>query len=83
MYCQVFVSNINKPYMVIPTRYNQETFIYPNPDVLPSNSISDETIETINKILQNSEVITIQRLKNGDIVITFKEKVIKYKKGND
>ncbi len=84
MHCQISVNNINKSYIVISIRYNQETFIYPDPDTtLPSNNISDETVKIINRIFWNNEVVAIWRLKNGDIVITFKEEMIEYKKGDD
>ncbi len=80
---QAAASNTDKPYIVIPARCNQETLVHPNPDSLPSNNTSDETIETINRTLQNSEVVAVQRLKNGDIVITFKKEMTEYKKGDD
>ncbi len=84
VYRQVPASGTGEPCMVIPARYNRETLVYPDPDtILPSNSISDETVEAINRAFWNSETITIRRLKNGDIVITFKEEVTEYKKEND
>ncbi len=70
--------------MVIPARYNRKTLVYPDSDTtLPSNSISGETVEAINKIFQNSEIVVVRRLKSSDIVITFKEKAMEYKKEDD
>ncbi len=83
-YYQTSASDIDKLYMIIPARYNQEILVHPNLDtILPSNNISDKTIETINRMFRNNETITIQKLKSGDIVITFKEEIMKYKKEND
>ncbi len=75
---------MDEPYMIILIKYNWETFIYPDLNItLPSNNISDETVETINRTFQNNEVVTIWRLKNDNIVITFKEEMMEYKKGDD
>ncbi len=81
---QVPTGSTGEQHMVIPARCNRETLIHPDLDTtLPSNNIPDETIEAINRMLQSSETVAIQRLKNGNIVITFKEKAMEYKKGDN
>ncbi len=79
-YRQTSGNNVGEPYIIILARYNREALIYPDLDTLTSNNISNITIETINITLTNNETIAIQRLKNGDIVITFKKEVTEYKK---
>ncbi len=70
--------------MVISARYNRETLVYPDLDTtLPSNSISGETVEIINRTFWSNEAVVVRRLKSGDIVITFKEEAMEYKKGDD
>ncbi len=50
IYCQIPIGGIDEPYMVILTRYNRKTFIYPDLDtILPSNNISDEIVKVINR----------------------------------
>ncbi len=74
---------MGEPYMVIPTRYNREALVYPDLDTLISNNIPNATVEAINITFTSSETVAIQRLKSSDIVITFKEEVIEYKKGDN
>ncbi len=56
---QIPANGMGEPYMVILVRHNRKTLVYPDPDILPSNSISGETVETINRTLQNNEVVAI------------------------
>ncbi len=84
MYCQAPVDDMGKLCMVILTRYTRETLVYSEPDIIhPSNNISGETIEAINRVFRSSEAVVIWRLKSDNIVIIFKEEVMEYKKGDD
>ncbi len=76
-------SGTDKPHLVIPTRHNREVLVYPNPDILPASSIPSETIDIINRTLQNSKAIMIRRLKSGSMMVTFKEGATEYKKGEN
>ncbi len=59
-YCQTSINGMDESYIIILIRYNRETLIYPDLDIiLPSNNISDEIVETINKILQSNKTIAI------------------------
>ncbi len=70
-------------YIVILARYNREAFIYPDLDTFISNNISNTTIKTINKAFISNEVVAIWRLKSSNIIITFKEEITEYKKGDN
>ncbi len=84
MYRQTSASDTGEPYIVILARYNRKTLVYLDLDTtLPSNNILGETVEAINRTFWNNEVVVIWRLKSGDIVITFKEEMTEYKKGDD
>ncbi len=72
-----------EPRLVIPARHNREALVHPDPDTLPASSTPNETVDAINRTLQNSKAVVIRRLKSGSVVVTFKEGATEYKKGEN
>ncbi len=83
MHYQTSGNNIDKPYIIILTRCNRKALVYSDLDTFISNNIPNITIETINIMFMNNKTVTIQKLKSGDVIITFKEEVTEYKKENN